>query len=207
MALRAWLRKNPPAEEVILLLDPDCVFLAPLVPAEPVSRGHPVSHPVFYMDPEPKAELLQKHCSRPELVDAVGIPTLIHRDDLMELAPLWVEKTEKIRNDPKSRELIGGGWLAETWGYTLAAAEMGLQHKLRELARSQGEDQADLPIVHYCYDSSDAANRWAWDKRTYRPWERVLDPPDDVPLADKALIGLLNEWVAMPEHQLCLYEV
>jgi hypothetical protein len=91
------------------------------------------------------------------------------------------------------------------WGYTIAATEMGLRHKLRELARVQGEDQADLPIVHYCYASSCAEHDWHWDKRNYRPWERVPDPPDEVPSVDKALIGLLNEWVAMPEHQICLY--
>jgi peptidyl serine alpha-galactosyltransferase len=208
MALRAWLRRNPPEEEVILLLEPDCVFLAPLLPAEPVNRGQPVSHPVSYMDPLPKTELLQKHCSRPELVDAAGIPTLlIHRDDLMELVPLWIEKTENIRNDPKSLEILEGGWVADMWGYTCAAAEIGVRHKLPALARLQGEDLADLPIVHYCYASSSTEHDWHWDKRTYRPWERVPDPPEDVPSVDKALIGLLNEWVAMPEHQICLYEV
>jgi hypothetical protein len=206
MALGAWLTEAPPAEEVILLIEPDCVFLGPLA-GVPVSRGHPVSHPIGYMDPAPQAELVQRHCSRPELVDAAGIPTvLIHRDDLIELLPLWLEKTEDIRNDPTSREILGGGWIADMWGYTCAAAEMGLRHKLRELARVQGENQADLPIVHYCYASSSAEHDWTWDKRYYRPWERVPDPPDELPAADKALIGLLNEWVAMPEHQICLYD-
>ena len=33
-------------------------------------------------------------------MEPAGIPTLlIHRDDLMELIPLWIEKTEDIRND------------------------------------------------------------------------------------------------------------
>ena len=206
MALRAWLTEAPPAEDVILLVEPDCVFLGSLT-GEPVSRGHPVSHPIGYMDPSPQAELLQRHCSRPELVEPAGIPTvLIHRDDLTELIPLWIEKTEDIRNDPTSRELLDGGWISDMWGYTIAAAEMGLRHDLRELARTQGEDQADLPIVHYCYASSYAEHGWHWDKRTYRPWERVPDPPGEVPLVDKALIGLLNEWVAMPEHQICLYD-
>jgi hypothetical protein len=210
MALRAWLEESPPEEEVILLLDPDCVFLAPLRLTEPVSRGHPVSQPVFYMDPVPQAELLKKHGLRPELVDAVGIPTLIHRDDLMVLAPLWVQKTEMIRQDPRSRELASaevdraGGWLAETWCYTLAAAALGLRHTTRELARVNTEDLADLPIVHYYCPASDTRGNWEWNKWSYRPWERVPDPPDDVPLACKALIGLLNEWVAMPEHQVCL---
>jgi peptidyl serine alpha-galactosyltransferase len=205
MALRAWLSERPPAEEVILLVEPDCVFLGSLT-GELVSRGYPVSHPIGYMDPLPQAELVQKHCSRPELVEPAGIPTvLIHREDLMEVVPLWIEKTEDIRNDPTSRELLGGGWIADMWGYTCAAAELGLRHKLRALARSQGEDQADLPIVHYCYASSCAEHDWHWDKRYYRPWERVPNPPDEVPSVDKALIGLLNEWVAMPEHQICLY--
>ena len=56
----------------------------------------------------------------------------------MEVVPLWIEKTEDIRNDPKSLELLGGGWIADMWGYTCAAAELGLRHKLRALARSQG---------------------------------------------------------------------
>ena len=110
-----------------------------------------------------------------------------------QLIPLWIEKTEDIRNDPTSRELLGGGWIADMWGYTIAATEMGLRHKLRELARVQGEDQADLPIVHYCYASSCGECDWHWDKRNYRPWERVPDPPSEVPSVDKALIGLLNE--------------
>ena len=110
-----------------------------------------------------------------------------------QLIPLWIEKTEDVRNGPTSRELLGGGWIADMWGYTIAAAEMGLRHKLRELARVQGEDQADLPIVHYCYASSCGEYGWQWDKRNYRPWERVPDPPSEVPSVDKALIGLLNE--------------
>jgi len=206
MALRAWLSENPPEEEVILLIEPDCVFLGPLT-GELVRRGHPMSHPIGYMDPSPNAELVQKHCSRPELVEVAGIPTvLIHRDDLMELLPLWIEKTENIRNDPRSLELLEGGWIADMWGYTCAAAEIGLRHQLRALSRVQGEEPAAQPIIHYCYASSYTEHDWHWDKRYYRPWERVPDPPDIVPSVDKALIGLLNEWVDMPEHQICLYE-
>jgi hypothetical protein len=205
MALGDWLKVAPPAEEVLLLIEPDCVFLGPLT-GVPVSRGHPVSHPIGYMDPAPQSELVQKHCSRPELVEAAGIPTvLIHRDDLMELVPLWLEKTEDIRNDSRSRELLDGGWISDMWGYTCAAAEMGIRHELRALARGHGEHQADMPIVHYYYPSSSDEHDWYWDKRHYRPWERVPDPPDELPAVDKTLIGLLNEWVSMPEHQICLY--
>ena len=91
------------------------------------------------------------------------------------------------------------------WGYAFAAAEIGLKHDLRYLACTQMENRADLPLIHYCYSSSDAEGRWTWDKRSYRPWERVPDPPDEVPLASKVLIALLSEWVAMQEQQICLY--
>ena len=91
-------------------------------------------------------------------------------------------------------------------GLYVAAAEIGLRHKLRELARSQGEDQADLPIIHYCYASSSAEHDWYWDKRILQALGKGPRSAYEVPSVDKALIGLLNEWVAMPEHQICLYE-
>jgi peptidyl serine alpha-galactosyltransferase len=203
MALKAWLEEAPPAEELVLLIDPDCIFLQPQ--RESVSYGAPIAHPIGYLDPshEQNLEFVRKHCSRPKLAQALGIPILIHRDDLAALSPRWLEKTEEIRNDSESRE--HAGWLAEMWGYIFAAAEIGLKHNIRKLARYSTENQADLPIIHYCYITSDAAKQWVWNKRTYRPWERVPYPPDKVPLATKALIGVLNEWVAMQEHQFCLH--
>jgi hypothetical protein len=93
------------------------------------------------------------------------------------------------------------------WAYALAAAELGLRHTTCELACVNKEDLADRPVVHYCCASSDATNdRWVWHKRIYRSWERVPDPPDGVPLATKGLIALLNEWVAITGHQMCLHE-
>ncbi len=42
------------------------------------------------------------------------------------------------------------------WAYAFAAAELGLRHTTRELARLQTGDRADLSTVHYCDSSSDA---------------------------------------------------
>jgi len=199
-ALKAWLQEDPPSEDVVLILDPDCIFLEPM--AGLVSRGHPVVQPWDLLHPTQHRWFVEKHCSNPELVGDVGVPILIHKDDLAALAPLWLEKTEQIRSDSESRQYVG--WIAEMWAYTTAAAELGLRHTKREMQRVQTENRADLPIVHYCYSSSDAQKRWTWDKRTYRPWEQVPDPPEEVPRASKILIRLLNEWVAGQEHQVCL---
>ena len=211
-ALLAWLRQAPPHEETILLVDPDCVFLTALDGV--AERGRAVAQPVFYMNlrerPNPARPpagrtpvlpinwapvdaIISKYCRRPERVQGVGIPTLLHRDDLAALAPLWLAKTEMIRNDADLRDAIG--WIAEMWGYCLAAAELGLEHEERHLACFATEDRDDLPLVHYCYDPSDPDGHWTWGKRTYQPWTRVPDPPADVPRGGQAVIRLLNAFV------------
>ena len=189
-ALIAWLRAAPPVDDTVLLVDPDCVFVAPLTIE--ASRGNPIAQPLSYMLPD--ATVVARHCRRPSLVRGVGIPIVIHRDDLSALAGLWLEKTESIRDDPQSRELVG--WVAEMWGYAFAAAELGLRHEMRALARFTTENCADLPLIHYCYASTDADGTWTWDKRSYRPWQRVDDPPPSTPSAAAALVAMVNEYAA-----------
>lgn len=191
-SLITWLREAPPTEDTILLLDPDCVFLRPLdVSAQ---RGHPIAQPIHYMTPLKFADILRKHWAHPENLDGVGIPTAIHRDDLCELAPRWLEWTEAIRADAVAREQLH--WMSDMWGYCIAAAEMGLKHELHDLARFQTESAADRPIIHYCYWSESPDKTWGWTKRRYRAWDAVSEPPDGVPLATVVLIRLLNEYAS-----------
>lgn len=193
-ALASWVTLSPPAEESLLVLDPDCIFLTPF--DEPAERGRPLAQFIHYMNPRhPRhVELIKRHGYKPELVQAIGIPLLLHRDDAKELFPLWMEKTEAIRDDPMSCELAG--WIADMWGYAFAAADLGLRHQLRRLCRWEIEDVADLPIIHYCYESKNAHGDWEWDKRTYQPWQPVAEPPYDTPMAGATLISLLNELAA-----------
>jgi hypothetical protein len=99
MAIRDWLCETPPArDELVLLLDPDCVFLSSL--NIPVKDAHPLAQHVSYLDANSNAELVGRHCGKPYAVQAIGMPILIHRDDLRGLALRWLEKTEAIRSDP-----------------------------------------------------------------------------------------------------------
>lgn len=200
MALRHWMRNFPPQEETLLLLDPDCIFLTAY--DESVERGQPVTQPISYMNPAitDNAELLKRHGFKPEAVQAIGIPTLIHRDDLAVLVPLWVEKTHEIRSDPISRELVN--WISEMWGYVFAAAQLGLRHELRDLAHWQMDDRTDLSFIHYCYSSTNAQKQWEWTKRTYKPWEPVPQPPHDTPQATITLISLLSELAEIHENKI-----
>jgi peptidyl serine alpha-galactosyltransferase len=196
-ALAEWLALSSPADETLLIVDPDFVFLTAY--DEPVERGRPAAQPIGYMDPTiaSNAKVLRRHGYNAESVQAIGVPLLIHPEDLRAVLPLWMEKTEAIRNDPMSRELVG--WIADMWGYAFAAVQLGLRHELRDLALWQRDDQADLPFIHYCYES--AQGEWEWSKRTYRPWERVPEPPSDTPQATVALVSLLNELAERQEHE------
>jgi hypothetical protein len=199
LSLASWIKHSPPQEETLMLIDPDCIFLTAY--DEPVERGQPIAQPISYMDPTipDNAALLKRHGYKPEAVQAIGIPTLIHQDDLRALLPLWAEHTQAIRNDPISYELVN--WIAEMWGYVFAAAQSGLRYELRDLAVWQMDHRTDLPFIHYCYSSENAQKQWQWSKRTYKPWEPVPEPPHDTPQATVALISLLNEFAEMQENK------
>jgi hypothetical protein len=199
-ALVAWLAASPPREEVILHLDPDCVFLAPV--RLMVTRGCPVSQYVWYLDAvEHQSDLIRRHCRQPALVQPVGIPTVIHRDDLAQLAPHWLAKTEQLRADPEA--VATWGWVCETWAYCLAAAELGLRHDVRsDLAHFPDEETVSKPFIHYCYTAKARDGSWRWDKREYRPWDIIPTPPASTPAASRALVAAINELAAT--KQVCL---
>ena len=199
-AILQWLSDVSPPEEVVLVIDPDCIFVEPVTTR--VERGRPAAQPYSYLDPNahPGKELVSRHCRRPSLVQGVGVPYVIHRDDLGVLAPLWLAKTEAIRGDRKSRELAG--WTAEMWGYALAAAELCLVHELRELQVVPKDQRSDEPIIHYCEESVDASGGWRWGKWTYRAWEPVPPPPRETATAVHSLVELLNECAGT--RQYCL---
>jgi hypothetical protein len=199
-ALVAWLAASPPQEEVILHLDPDCVFLA-LVDLM-VTRGRPSSQYVSYLDQaETYGELIRRHCLQPALVQPVGIPTVIHRDDLAQLAPRWLAKTERLRADPEA--VAAWGWVCETWAYCLAAAELGMRHDVRwDLAHFPDEDAVSRPFVHYCYPSKAPDDSWRWDKREYQPWDPIPTPPMSTPAASRAVVAAINELAAAKQFSL-----
>lgn len=194
-AVLSWLRTSPPTDDTVLLLDPDCVFVASFTVE--ANRGEPIGQPLGYMRPD--ATVIARHCRRPRAVQGIGIPIVIHRDDLTALAATWLEKTESIRDDRRSCARVG--WVAEMWGYAFAAAELGLRHRRRVLARFPTEDRTDLPLIHYCYASTDAEGCWSWDKRSYRPWRRVDTPPTSTPRAAAALVALVNEFAAARSYR------
>ena len=68
--------------------------------------------------------------------DMVGGYTFMHKDDLARVAPLWLQFSEDVREDPEAWRLSGdqyvekGGkpWISEMYGYSFACAKSNVWH-------------------------------------------------------------------------------
>ena len=47
-----------------------------------------------------------------------------------QVTPLWHEFTRKIMADPEA--VLHLGWVREMWGYCIAAASLGIKHRVME---------------------------------------------------------------------------
>lgn len=74
--------------------------------------------------------LAQLHTKHPEICDKVGGLLAMHIDDLRALAPMWLSKTEEVREDRAhwmtniTGDIYSKGWISEMYGYSFGAAEV-----------------------------------------------------------------------------------
>jgi hypothetical protein len=194
-----WAAMDGPRDETILIVDPDSIFTSQICDPGPMSAEDVYSEEHDYMCPNiPKNRtVLDRHC-RPELlpkIQPVGIYILITRATLFDLAQRWLQKSIEIAADPVCREALRGtGWLSDMWGYVIAAAELGIRHKLMDFSQTTGSNSLQNPITHYCYPlmrrhdgpwETDTQKPILWTKWHYEPWN---DPPES---ADTTLEGQL----------------
>jgi hypothetical protein len=214
-----WAALDGPRDETILIVDPDSVFVHQVFDPGPMSAGDAYSEEHEYMCPDIPSNrtVLDRHC-RPELlprIQPVGIYILITRSTLFELAQRWLQKSTEIAADTVCREALRGtGWLSEMWGYAIAAAELGIHHKLRDFSQTTGSNSLQNPITHYCYPlmrkhdgpwETDTQKPFWWSKWQYRPWD---DPPDstDTTLEGQLLLERLRDLVNAKRLQMNVTE-
>lgn len=142
--------RTDPIEKWVIIVDPDviiCRDFAEIIPKD----GEPIAQYYYYLKDE-----INGH-----KIDKVGMPIFITSTDLKKLAPLWLKWTEIMRN--KSDE-----WIAEMYGYCLAAAELGFKHSVRnDLADRVPYNTVKNPyLLHYDLPFLDG-DSWMWDKRDY----------------------------------------
>ena len=174
-ALMRWLEREEPECETVLVLDPDMVFVRPLV--REIERGKPLAHSSLYSVGADLADVFRRHTRKPEALQPMAVPMLVHREDLRRLAPLWFEYTKRLRADAGIRQLIG--WVCEMWACSVAALRLGLEFDLEQNTEVPPfSDRVELSLIHYAWTIGE------FDKRSYQPWgnpsllsQRVLPAP------------------------------
>lgn len=135
-----WLKNSPEAGNVdwVVILDADQIIRGPIIPWElGAEKGKPFAAYYGYLKGCDNI-LAQLHTAHPEFCDKVGGILAMHIDDLRALAPLWLSKTEEVRQDKShwstniTGDIYGMGWISEMYGYSFGAAEVGLRHKIND---------------------------------------------------------------------------
>ncbi|KAK3162762.1 hypothetical protein QOZ80_1BG0093420 [Eleusine coracana subsp. coracana] len=135
-----WLKHSPEADNVdwVVILDADQIVRGPIIPWElGAEKGKPFAAYYGYLKGCDNI-LAQLHTAHPEFCDKVGGILAMHIDDLRALAPLWLSKTEEVRQDKShwstniTGDIYGMGWISEMYGYSFGAAEAGLRHKIND---------------------------------------------------------------------------
>jgi len=179
-----WTARGGPADERVLIVDPDSVFVAAVKDPGPLRRAEAYADAHDYMSSQLDYNqmAIERHCRREfrAWVQPVGVYVLIRRDDLAVLAPRWLEKAMEIRSDKVCRaKLPHDGWISEMLGYAIAAAECGVRHRVSRLAQTTGTGTLHRPIIHYCFPINESGQHWQkeqaepvlWSKWAYQPWE------------------------------------
>ncbi|ETO36150.1 hypothetical protein RFI_00912, partial [Reticulomyxa filosa] len=134
---------NQPSEQVIVIIDPDNWILKDISPwVKQVAPGHALGEAAWFYGSSAVTSLWKEvclqNCDWP--LDLVGVPYLVHREDLKKIAP-WFRKyimimKEREETDPsfaKKYEVlfhIQMGWGTEMFGYIFAAAHVGIKHEV-----------------------------------------------------------------------------
>ena len=79
-------------------------------------------------------------------------PVVIHRRDLEKIAKAWEETAVALKTNARANGALG--WVIEMWGYSIAAAKIGLRHQefvdfqaSRANPRPSGRRRDGLPLA------------------------------------------------------------
>ncbi|CAM6106291.1 unnamed protein product [Calypogeia fissa] len=206
-----WLETATIEEEYVLMAEPDHIFVRPM-PNLAVG-DMPAGFHFHYIDPELNEEILRKfypsEMGPTTNIDPIGnSPVIIKKEQLMKIAPTWLNTSIAMKDDPEADEKFG--WVLEMYGYATASALHGVKHVLREdfMVQPPWQVELDRYMIHYTYAleysmtgelMKGKIGAWRFDKRSftldYLPRNLPLPPPE-VPETVGTLIKALNEATA-----------
>ena len=188
-------------EEYVMIAETDHVLMKPLPNlATPTEAA---AHSFGYMHASSRHNSVIRLCW-PEgdysSLQPIGpSPVIIHLPQLKKVAQRWLEYSYILRGNPEPARIIQD-WVLEMWGYSIAAASVGVRHKIirnyqiepNAFAGTTPSFNNDYYIFHYTYgieyklDGSpqgyNTIGEWSMDKRHYGqayPPRDALDPPPE----------------------------
>jgi len=196
-------------EEYVLIAETDHLLLKPI--PNRATPEKPACFPFGYMDVKaaPLRPIVKRFTADADAVDPCGpSPVLIHLPMLRRLTPEWLSLSFALKRDEEANRVFG--WVLEMWGYTIAAARLGIKHYVWEQFQTEPSSlwhtQLDgAPyIYHYTFGleyTSDGlpvtgVGEWSLDKRHFMGYypPRNLDPPSGCAgAAAKTLHAMFNE--------------
>ena len=130
-AVNEWVQGHDIEEETVVIVDPDMLWMRPLgVRAERGVLKSPyyAIGALWAKERTPSAQVchnIGKACTglKKDASDAfqVGVPYILHRDDLKALSPLWVSRLDELK------EAGEDSWCSDMYAFSLAAMEVGLR--------------------------------------------------------------------------------
>ena len=207
------LEQLPPSltEEYVLIAETDHILLRDIPNRATPSR--PVCYPFHYMNAKAKElrPVVQRFVDDPDVVDPCGpSPTIIHLPMLRRMTPEWLSLSFELKRDPQADKVFG--WVLEMWGYTLAAARLGIRHLVMEelqaepsaLWNADMKDHGSPHIYHYTFGleysldgvAVSGVGAWSLDKRhfmSHYPPRNLEPPPRCAGRAAHTLHALFNE--------------
>ena len=202
-------------EQYVYIAETDHVLMKPL--PNLATETTPSAYSFGYMHASASVQpLVEKFSPGTSWRDVQPIgpsPVLISKAQLITLTPTWLQLSLALKRDPAADRRFG--WVLEMWGYSIAAAQHGIKHKVQPewqiepgAGRSIPRSPANEPqhyIFHYTYgiEYSLAGNvqtgsigEWSLDKRHYGvsyPPRKMAAPPARASESASWLLAAWNE--------------
>ena len=127
------LKEIRKTSDYVLILETDHVIMKPIPNLATPTK--PAAFVFGYMYPQRSQDwVIKKYWPEGDYsrVQPVGpSPVLIHLDQLKLVYQKWLDFSLDLRSNSKAESVIQG-WVQEMWGYSIAAASVGIEHKLIE---------------------------------------------------------------------------
>jgi hypothetical protein len=176
--------------EMLLLVDPDMVFVKPWDCNGDVF----VAEATSYMDPiKCGKNVIKRHCKRnSDKVQPIGFPLIISEEALRSITDRWYILTEEMRDNKATRKEVS--WIQEMWAFSIAAAECGIEFMVERRCSFTNDDlNPDHCLLHYTYPTVSKSG-FHFDKRQYKAWSPMPKLRLDVPTAGVALHQIIEEY-------------